>query len=272
MKFTIVTAVYNGASTIGTTLASVAMQDRISPDGHRLEIEHLIVDGASTDGTAEQARSYPAPIRVISEPDSGIYDGMNKGLARAEGDVVGILNADDFYFSPQTLGLIADTLTSKRVHACYGNVIYVDTEQPRRILRVWRSKPYNARRFSSGWMPPHPAFFIRRECYERFGVFREDMGTAGDYELMLRFLLRYRVSCAYVPQLWVAMRAGGASNASLAARLRANYMDRRAWAVNNLRPYPGFRILKPARKLLQFARTRACLLQNNLDCFLRDVN
>ncbi|MGH8127391.1 MAG: glycosyltransferase, partial [Gammaproteobacteria bacterium] len=140
MKFSIITAVYNGASTIGTTLASVAMQERISTARNHLEVEHLIVDAASTDGTAEQARSWPAPIRVISEPDRGIFDGMNKGIAWADGDVVGILNADDFYFSPLTLGLVADALASKKVDSCYGNVVYVDAEQPHRVLRVWRSR------------------------------------------------------------------------------------------------------------------------------------
>ena len=119
-------------------------------------------------------------------------------------------------------------------------------------MRHWQSGAFKRDRFKWGWMPPHPTFFVRRSVYERFGLFRLDMGSAADYELMLRLLFRHRITAAYIPEVLVRMRAGGVSNASLANRLRANRMDRLAWAVNGLAPYPWTLMLKPLRKLPQF--------------------
>lgn len=240
MKFSIVTTVYNGASTIETALTSVAKQERITTGGYRFEVEHLVIDAGSIDGTTEKVGSYPAPIRAITEPDRGVYHGMNKGITRAEGDIIGILNADDFYFYESTLVEVAQAFADPAVDVCHGNVVYVDSDEPSRGLRVWRGSPASIARMRRGWMPPHPTFFVRRECYERCGLFREDLGTAADYELMVRFLVRERLRAVYLPDLWVAMRTGGASNASLRARLRANRMDLAAWRVNELRPAPLF--------------------------------
>ncbi len=210
------------------------------------------MDAASTDSTSAVARQFPTVTKIVSEPDNGIYDGMNKALAYATGDIVGILNADDFYFNSDTLGLLVDVMSNTSVDACFGGVVYVDADRPTRVFRVWRAHDYKATRFRHGWMPAHPAFFVRRSCYETLGGFREDLGSAGDYELMLRFLLCGNLNAVAVPDLWVAMRSGGASNASFSARLKANKMDRAAWRINGLHPWPWMRIAKPVRKLPQF--------------------
>lgn len=269
MKISVITTVRNAEQTLNTCLWSVAWQERISPSGKPFEVEHVVIDGASTDGTVDLARRYPNTVRcLVSEQDRGIYDGMNKGLSRATGDIVGFLNADDFYIRSDTLGRIVDALGAG-VDACYGNVIYVDREDICRIRRIWHTGGYRRKRFRSGWMPPHPTFFARRAAYEKWGLMRLDLGTAADYELMLRFLYRERLSATRIPGFGVAMRAGGASNASLRDRLRANSHDRRAWQLNGLRPAPGFRLLKPLRKIPQFLSSGNLSIQNDLKAFVK---
>lgn len=258
----IITAVRNGAATIGNTLASIA--------GQSVPCEHLVIDGASTDATADLVRSLSPASRIFSAPDNGIYDAMNKGLRLAGGDIIGILNADDCYASAGVLARVVEAFEDPAVMSCYGDLQYVRADRSQRffrngtiaaadieaetykIVRLWRSGSFSANKFKWGWMPPHPAFFVRRQVYERYGYFRLDMGSAADYELILRFLLKERISSVYIPEVLVRMLAGGASNASLSNRIRANRMDRRAWEVNGMRPYPWTIILKPLRKLPQY--------------------
>ena len=147
---------------------------------------------------------------------------------------------------------VSEAFENPSVDACYGDLCYVDDRQPSKIVRYWRAGEYSPGRFRHGWMPPHPTFFVRRETYEKLGLYRTDLGTAADYELMLRFLLRRRINVQYLPQVLVHMRAGGASNASWKARLAANRMDRKAWQLNGLRPRPWTFIAKPARKIGQW--------------------
>ena len=135
-----------------------------------------------------------------------------------------------------------------------GDLVYVDANDTDRVVRYWRSWDYKPKKFYWGWMPPHPTFFVRREVYERCGLFNPDLGTAADYELMLRFLVRYKITSAYLSEIIIKMRSGGASNASLINRLRANRMDRLAWEVNGLRPYPWTLWMKPLRKIPQYFR------------------
>lgn len=265
MKISIVTTVRNSADTIETCLRSVAMQDDIQ---RKFEIEHIVADGASDDGTAERAMEFSEDVRVVSEPDRSLFDGMNKGIRRASGDVIGTLNADDFYFHKSALGEVARAMSDPTVEVCHGNVVYVDAVNPARIVRVWRGGAASIVRMRRGWMPPHPSFFVRKGCYERFGIFREDLGTAADYELMVRFLVKEKARSVYVPNLWVAMRTGGASNASLHGRVKANGMDLKAWTVNELRPAPLFRVLKPARKIPQYLRYGARNLSDDIRGFL----
>jgi glycosyltransferase len=242
---TIISPVRNGAATLRDCLQSVAEQS--------VRAEHIVVDGGSADTTPALLAQHRAHLaRVISEPDNGLYDAINKGIGCATGDVVGVLNADDCYADREVLARVLRAFDTPGTDACYGDLDIVAQSDPRQVLRRWRSGRYDASRFYWGWMPPHPTFFVRRRIYEAHGTFRLDMGSAADYELMLRFLLRHGIGCAYIPALLVKMRAGGVSSARLRNRLLAHRMDRRAWQVNGLRPYPWTVAMKPLRKLAQW--------------------
>jgi glycosyltransferase len=244
-KISIVTVSYNADETLADCIESVASQS--------IDIEHILIDGGSEDGTVRVAEAYSSNLAlIVSEPDRGVYDAMNKGIQRATGDIIGILNADDVYYSDQSLTRVMDAFARSNIAACYGNLVYVDRSDLSKVTRYWKSGIFAPEKFYWGWMPPHPAFFVRRELYEQHGLFRLDMGSAADYELMLRFLLKYRAAVGYVPEVLVRMRAGGVSNTSIANRLKANRMDRMAWTVNDIHPYPWTTYLKPARKLGQW--------------------
>jgi glycosyltransferase len=244
--FSIVTVVYNARATIQSCLESVRRQ--------RVDYEHIVIDGASTDGTLSILRDYEAAgrIRLVSEPDDGIYAAMNKGMALCQGDIVGFLNADDFYASDDTLQRVLAPFRSSNTDSVYGDLAYVDSKDLSRMVRFWRSGSVRPGSFYFGWMPPHPTFFVRREVYSRHGGFRTDLGSAADYELILRFLFKHRISTHYVRETLIKMRTGGISNASIKNRLAANQMDRLAWRVNGLKPHPWTLTLKPLRKLGQF--------------------
>jgi glycosyltransferase involved in cell wall biosynthesis len=243
--FSIITACYNSAVTLPQTLACLESQAGVT-------MEHLIIDGGSTDGSLDIVRGYSHDFSVISEPDDGIYDAMNKGIRMAKGDVVGILNADDHYPSSDILAKVAQVFEDSAIYACYGDLVYVDNTDTKKVLRYWRAGTFTPQKFYWGWMPPHPTFFVRRSVYERFGLFNLDLGSAADYELMLRFLLKHEIKAAYIPEVLVKMRTGGISNISWRNRLRANRMDRKAWGINNLKPFLWTLWLKPLRKIGQW--------------------
>jgi glycosyltransferase len=253
-KISIITAVYNAEAVIGDCMASVYQQSHLH--------EHIIVDGNSTDRTPDYVEAYRTPLtRVISEPDQGIYDAMNKGLRLATGEIIGFLNADDFYPNDTVLEDVYTTMTREDTDSCYGDLVYLKQNNTSEVLRYWRSGSFTPNKFYWGWMPPHPTFFVKRSVYEKFGNFNPALGSAADYELMLRFLLKRKITTSYVPKVLVNMRAGGISNASLRNRLVANKMDREAWRENALQPFPWTIQLKPARKLFQYI---ACLLPYKL--------
>jgi len=246
LKVSILTVVYNGAATIRHSIDSVLGQDY--PD-----IEYIIVDGNSKDGTQDIVRSYGNKIaRFLSEPDAGIYDAMNKGIQLATGDVIGILNADDFYAYPSVVSEVAEVLASSNADASYGDLEYIDANDATVVRRKWVSGAYKVGAFLNGWMPPHPTFFVRKEVYNTHGHFRLDLGSAADYELMLRFVHRENIKLAYLPKVLVKMRAGGVSNSTLKNRIAANQNDRLAWKINNLKPRFYTLWLKPLRKIIQF--------------------
>lgn len=245
MKITIITATYNSAATVRDTLESIAAQSHA-------DIEHLIIDGLSRDHTLDIVKEFSHVARVVSGKDDGIYDAMNKGVQLASGEVIGILNSDDFYTSEKVLEKVAAAFQDHSVDAVYGDLQYVKQDDVRSVIRTWRAGKYKKRHFHYGWMPPHPTFFVRNSLYKKAGLFNTSLRSAADYELMLRMIVRHNASIKYIPEVLVKMRDGGMSNASLGNRLRANREDREAWALNGLKPYFFTRWLKPLRKVFQF--------------------
>jgi glycosyltransferase involved in cell wall biosynthesis len=246
VKVSIITVVFNGEKTIRETIESVLIQDYTS-------LEYIIIDGNSSDSTIKIIESFGERISdFVSEPDLGIYDAMNKGISRASGDIIGLLNADDIYDSPQVISEVVQKFTASGVDAVYGDLLYVDATNLNSVRRNWKAGMYKSGSFLWGWMPPHPTFFIRRNWYQRYGNYRLDLGSAADYELMLRMVHKHQAKLAYIPRVLVRMRAGGISNTSFKNRFLANQNDRKAWIVNQLRPYPFTSFLKPFRKILQF--------------------
>ncbi len=259
MKVSIITVVYNGAEHIRDCVDSVLEQTY--PD-----LEYIIVDGQSTDGTADLVRSYGTKIaKFISEPDRGLYDAMNKGIGLATGDVIGLLNADDFYRHARVIENMVATFTRTGSDAVYGDMLYVDRHDTSRLTRYWRSGWYRPNAFLWGWMPGHLSFFAKRRLYEQYGGFRLDLKSAADYELLLRFIHKQGATLAYMNEVTIVMRAGGMSNSSLKNRLRANREDRLAWTLNHLNPYFFTLWLKPLRKLSQYLRKPPALAEQTTD-------
>lgn len=245
LKVSVITACRQAASTIADAVASVASQDYPY-------LEHIVVDGASTDGTLERANSVPNRISIaISEADSGMYEAMNKGLARASGDIVGILNADDTLASPVTLSRIVACLETFSVDSCYGDLELVAPYNPEKVLRRWKSAPYDHAALLRGWAPPHPTFYVRRSVYERYGNFNPQFSIAADMDLMFRFLAVHKISTHYLDHVLVRMRSGGASNGKLKNILRANWQTYRSLRSHGIPVSPLYPIYKLWRKVLQ---------------------
>jgi len=209
-------------------------------------VEHIIIDGASSDNTLAIVREISPHSHIVSELDNGIYDAMNKGILIATGDIIGILNADDFYADQQVIETVINAFADPEVDACYSDLVYVDQEKTDRIVRYWKSCPYRSGLFEKGWVPPHPTFFVRRKVYERLGLFDLDYQIAADFELMARFIDRHKVKTNYLPQVTVNMRLGGTTNKSIRNIIKQNLEIIRALKKNKLRISP----LIPAYKLL----------------------
>ncbi|NID08784.1 glycosyltransferase family 2 protein [Fibrivirga algicola] len=250
MTVSIITVVYNGAETIAEAIESVLAQTYPS-------IEYIIVDGASTDGTQAIVERYGDRIsQFISEPDQGLYDAMNKGIQRATGDVIGILNADDLYRHTDIINRIVALFEQHEADAVYGDLVYAQRHAPDKVTRYWQAGTYKPGAFLRGWMPPHPTFFVRASVYRQHGYFTTSLRSAADYELMLRFVHKHQIRVAYLNEVVVVMRLGGVSNSSLINRLRANREDRVAWQMNSIRPGLFTLWLKPLRKIGQFLQRK----------------
>lgn len=244
-KISVITAVYNNAATIEDTVRSVAAQT-YAP------IEHIVIDGVSTDGTLDILRRYSDKIAlIVSEPDRGMYDAMNKGLGRATGDIVGFLNADDVYADRHVLEEIVHVIESRRVDACYGDLVYVDRRDSRKITRYWKSQAFRDGLFEKGWMPAHPTFYARKRVYDRFGCYDLAFRRQSDFELTLRLLAVHRISTAYIPKILVRMRSGGASRGFLHV-LEGNIEAYRACRKHGLRVTPFFVARKILSRVPQF--------------------
>ena len=247
MKITVVTATYNCASTIGDCLRSVAGQTH--PD-----VEHIVVDGASVDGTVKMLHQHASQLsRIISEPDKGIYDALNKGVANASGDIVGFLHADDLYADNTVLEDVAVAFQDPDVDAVYGDLTYVQKADIGKVVRYWRSSPFIRSNLAKGWMPPHPTLYLRRGVYERFGGFDLSYRIAADYDFMLRVLGAVNGKVTYLPRVLVTMRLGGESNRSIRNIIRKSAEDLRALRSNRVGGLTSL-VLKNGSKLLQFVR------------------
>ena len=212
-----------------------------------------MVDGSSTDGTIDIIKKYSDRIsKFISEKDSGLYDAMNKGIRLTTGDIVGILNADDIYCDVDVIKNVVEEFNQSGADICFGNIYYVKKDDINKITRTWQSCEYKEGLFQKGWHPPHPAFFVKKSIYDKYGVFRTDMRLAADYELMLRFLEKNKVKSVFLDKFLVKMREGGESNfKNLGKVIFGNKESLRAWKVNNLKINPLIFFLKPIRKLSQ---------------------
>lgn len=209
MKVSIITVCFNSAGTILDTIESVRGQT------HK-DIEYIVVDGGSRDKTLSIVERYSTHVsRLVSEPDEGLYDAMNKGIGLATGEVIGMINSDDFYASRDAIEKVVRVLEDDTLDACFGDLCYVDQEQTSKIVRYWRAGEYHRGAFAHGWCPPHPAFFVRKRVYERLGDFDLRYRFAADAELMIRFLEAGGISVAYIPEILVNMRLGGTTNSSL---------------------------------------------------------
>lgn len=243
MKISIITPSYNSGNTIKSCLESIQHQTYKN-------LEHILIDGGSKDDTIGIAHTYPHLAKIVSEPDQGIYDAMNKGIKLSNGDIIGILNSDDVYASQEVIQSVISRFKNDKVEAAYGNLNYINIRN--KIIRKWRSGEYNRDLFLQGWMPPHPTFFIRREFYDKYGFYNTDFSISADYELMLRMLYRYKLNCEYIPEVLVSMRTGGHSNSSWRKRWVANKEDRKAWVINGLKPNALTLWKKPMNKIFQY--------------------
>jgi glycosyltransferase involved in cell wall biosynthesis len=245
LKITIISVVLNNKRFLEDAIKSVLSQDYNN-------IEYIIIDGGSTDGSLDIIKSYEKRItKFISESDKGIYDAMNKGIHLATGDVIGFLNSDDFYADEQVISKIANGFNNE-TDAVYADLDYVSIHNKDKIIREWRSGNYHDKKFFSGWMPPHPTFFVRKNIYQKFGGYNTSIHSSADYELMLRFILKHHITLNYIHEVLVKMRVGGQSNRSITNRIKANLEDRKAWSVNDLTPRFYTFLLKPLQKITQF--------------------
>lgn len=243
MTISIITATYNSVATLRDTFESVLAQTY-------KDIDYIVVDGCSKDNTLDIIREYEprfdGRMRWISEPDKGIYDAMNKGIRMAKGDVVGILNSDDFYFDNTVLAEISKAFLQHDTDSVFANLVYVNANNTDTIERIWKGSPYKPGRFQYGWVPAHPTFYVKRQCYLRFGDYDLSYQVSADFELMLRFLAKNRIKSHYIDRYFVRMRSGGESNGSLRNILLGNKNVIRAFKENGIQPsklYPFFRLV-----------------------------
>lgn len=248
MKISVITVSYNNCATLLDTLNSVASQTH--PD-----VEHIIIDGGSSDGTIELLEQWRDRLStIVSEPDHGIYDAMNKGLMRATGDYIGFLNADDIFSQENILATMSAVMHDKNPDFCFGDLVYVQPDNLDAIIRHWSSGSFQIEKLRRGWMPPHPTFYVHRAILKSDIRFDTSMSIAADYEFMLRVLSRPGVRGAYIPEVLVKMRTGGASNRSVKAMLRKSKEDFRAIRRHHIGGI-GTLVMKNLRKIPQFIET-----------------
>ena len=243
MKVSIITVTRNSEKTLQDCFDSVNSQTY--PD-----IEHIVVDGKSTDNSLNLIGNNKQISNYISEEDKNLYDAMNKGIKLATGDLIGILNSDDMFENENVISKIVDSIGD--YDAIYSDLCYVKQEDTDKIVRYWKSGDFTDSSIENGWMAPHPTLFAKKEMFEKFGLYNIDLSNSADYEFILRLFYKYKVSVKYLPLTTVKMRVGGVSNNSIAQRLKASKEDRMSWELNGLDCPYFFSIFKPLRKVPQF--------------------
>ena len=244
LKISLITVAFNAQNTIDRCINSVLRQKFNN-------IQYIVIDGNSSDNTISIINKYRDRIDCyVSEPDNGVYDAMNKGIAMATGDIIGTINADDYFTDDDVLQDVANAFVKQTTNILYGDLDYVDLNG--RIVRKWRSGKYRSGKFNWGWMPPHPTFYCRKKLFEELGSYSLDYGSAADYELMLRFIHSNKTHVFYLHKVMVKMVIGGISNKTFGNRVRALHFDLKAMRNNNIFLPIITILLKPLRKIMQF--------------------
>lgn len=245
MKISIITVCYNSERTIADTLTSIQQQD------HK-DIELIVIDGASTDNTLKIVRQFGAVVtKLVSEPDKGIYDAMNKGITLATGEIVGFLNSDDVFAHPQVASDINQAFIDSKADCLYGDLLYLSKDM-KKIVRYWITGKGTSKDFYTGWAPPHPTFYVRKEIFAECGLYTLHYPVVADYEFMLRVLVKFKKAAYYLPEVIVWMRQGGISNSSVKSRKRSFHDSIEAWKDNGLKPHFYTIYAKMGRKLIQY--------------------
>ena len=246
MKISIITVTFNSEETLEDTITSVA--DQVYND-----VEHIVIDGGSSDGTLEILDKYKDKLsKIVSEEDDGIYDAMNKGIGLATGEVIGFLNSDDFFSGTEVLSSIAKAFQDPQVQACHADLVYVDSDDPGKVVRYWKSQEYKAGLFEKGWMPAHPTFYVRSSVYRQYGIFDTQYKFHSDMELTARFFIKGEIKTLYLPEVWVKMRTGGTTNKTIKNIIRGNMESYRACKNLGLKLTPFYFFTKFVMRIPQF--------------------
>lgn len=247
MKISIITVVLNAENTIVDAVQSIASQSYKN-------VEHIIIDGQSTDRTLERLKPYAGHIaQLVSEPDDGLYHAMNKGIALAQGDIIGILNADDVYADNTVLQQVADAHADPNLDAVYADLVYVKNNDLSQVVRNWKSRDYIKGLSFDGWMPPHPTLFLKKQVYDRAGIFDTQLRYQSDLEFCTRLFEVHQISSLYVPNLWVRMRLGGVSNNSFLTMIKGNWESYQAMKKHGLKRNPVvYFLIKFASRIKQY--------------------
>ncbi|MEZ9207068.1 glycosyltransferase family 2 protein [Vibrio splendidus] len=245
MKVSVITATYNSSKTVLDTLKSLNEQTYS-------DIEYIIIDGGSSDNTVSVIKEHCSKVAsIVSEPDKGIYDALNKGISAATGDIVGFLHSDDLLAYPDAIKELVETLQREKTQAVYADLEYVSKGDTSKVIRKWTSGAFEKQKLRSGWMPPHPTFFMKRDLYIKHGMFDLDLKIAADYDSLLRYLWSNNVTASYLPKVVTKMRVGGASNRSLANIIEKTKEDIQALKNNQLF-WPSALFIKNVSKIPQF--------------------
>jgi glycosyltransferase involved in cell wall biosynthesis len=246
MKISIITVTYNSAATVKDTLDSVQKQDYN-------DIEHILVDGGSKDETVNIIKAYPH-AKWISEKDKGLYDAINKGIKMATGEVIGILNSDDFFPNSNIVSVIVSAFKNSSVDAVFGNIAFVRPSNLVKIIRLYSSRQFSPKRFAYGYMPAHPSFYVKKSCYDRFGLYQLDYKIAADYELVMRFIYKNNISYQYIDKILVYMRTGGVSNKNWLSRYTLNKEIIKACEANGVKTNMATLSLKYFSKVFEYIK------------------